>query len=125
MKTADEIRINNVINSHKYLANIGLVDNEAHIMKIQRVLKAWGYQWVEHIFNDESDLDCSVDFTKDNNPCYFSIEDNSITCSGWGRNTRLHCWNSALISFALDENNLVGGELKDFEFNEEDNNYVP
>jgi len=53
-----------------------------------------GYQWREHIYNDGSINNCSVDFTKNQSPTYFCK--NIIGDFGWGRYPREVCWSKAL-----------------------------
>ena len=73
-----------------------LTKDEIEIVLAQRRIRELGYQWEEHVFNDGfgPGADCSVDFTKEKNPNYFT--DDRLGLIGWGRFSRIRCWQSAL-----------------------------
>jgi hypothetical protein len=72
-----------------------LTNNEIKIFKIQKTLIALGYQWEEHIYNDNIlSAECYLVICKtsdDPTVFYRNKED-----AGWGRFSRLRCWKNAL-----------------------------
>ena len=74
--------------------SVGLDPEDIEIMKAQKEIKAMGWQWQEHIFNDHfgKGAECYVDFTKDTNPVW----EPSGSDIGWGRYSRIECWRKAL-----------------------------
>ena len=63
------------------------------ILGIQEKFYAAGYQWEEHIYNDDFYCNCSIHFTISNDPNYFSKH--VLGDFGWGRFPRIECWQMA------------------------------
>ena len=57
----------------------------------QRFINA-GYQFVEHIFNDDKPA-CSIKFTLNKSPHHFT--EHPCGDFGWGRFSRMSCWRQA------------------------------
>jgi len=73
------------------------------IMKMQDKLKDMGYQWREHIFNDDFiSADCYLEISRSTNPCVFLNDDPKTL--GWGRFSRERCWSMALDFVSEQEN---------------------
>ena len=62
------------------------------ILKIQQAFQEAGYQWTEHIYNDGSPWNCSLQFTRDRSPHALHTYPRPDDCVGWGRFERLHAW---------------------------------
>ena len=68
------------------------------LMAIQERFLQAGYQFVEHIFNDEKAKyfgNCSIKFAKDPDPHQFTYGNNLCGDFGWGRFDRMHAWRQA------------------------------
>ena len=68
------------------------------ILAVQQKFIDAGYQWEEHvyndgIYNDGLNINCSIQFTKDTDPFYFSHH--VVGDFGWGRFSRESCWGQA------------------------------
>lgn len=63
-----------------------------NILEIQEVFQKHGFQWIEHIFNDDHWGDCMIDFTRDRNPMALLTFPRPADCVGWGRFRREHAW---------------------------------
>ena len=68
------------------------------IEQMQNVIMSKGYQWVEHIFNDDLPK-CSIKFTLDKSPHYFTK--NVMGDFGWGRFERYEAWKQAYDHITL------------------------
>jgi hypothetical protein len=75
----------------------GIDPEDIEIMLAQKEIKAMGWQWQEHIFNDHfgKGFECCVDFTKETDPCW-EAKGSDV---GWGRFSRVECWRKALAYF--------------------------
>jgi len=81
---------------------MGLIDGAAmphrvgdlSVLAAQRAYTEAGYQWVEHIFNDDNPANCTIDFTKIADPLYFCRH--PVGEFGWGRFPREIAWSMAL-----------------------------
>lgn len=66
----------------------------ARIFTIQKEFADFGFQWIEHIFNDGRYNNCRIYFTMSQHPSYF--REFSINGEvGWGRFERADAWNQA------------------------------
>lgn len=67
------------------------------ILEIQERFRAAGFQWWEHIFNDEHKYvgDCMIKLTQDKSPHAFSSYPRPEDTVGWGRFSRIQCWEMA------------------------------
>jgi DNA-binding XRE family transcriptional regulator len=64
------------------------------ILAVQQRFIDAGYQFVEHIFNDDRGVgNCSIQFTKDECPHYFTKH--PLGDFGWGRFPRMDAWRNA------------------------------
>jgi hypothetical protein len=72
-----------------------LTDTETRILKIQKAMRVLGYQWHEEIYNDDTLNDeCYLEICKTStDPCIFDKHEED---AGWGRFSRLDCWESAI-----------------------------
>ena len=77
---------------NKSVSVTGLDSEDIKIILAQKEIKALGYQWQEHIYNDGIS-ECSVDFAKGTDPCTFMDGKDDF---GWGRLSRAQCWEQAL-----------------------------
>ena len=65
------------------------------IEKIQDDFRRAGFQWHETIYNDDSYLDCSIEFTRTKSPHALSTFPRPADCVGWGRFARWWAWAQA------------------------------
>lgn len=65
-------------------------DEEKRIAEIQARFTEAGYQWQEHIFNDSNPHNCSIKFTKETSPHYFT--EHPLGDFGFGRFHRYYAW---------------------------------
>ena len=63
------------------------------ILAVQQKFIDAGYQWEEHVYNDDLHDNCSIQFTKDPSPNYFL--EHVMGNFRWGRFSRESCWEQA------------------------------
>jgi len=71
-----------------------LTPEETEIATIQSAMSLYGWQWIEHVFNDGHTEDCYLEISCKKDPVVFSK--NAVNTAGWGRFSRLKCWRDAL-----------------------------
>lgn len=97
----------------KEILSSNLSDNEILITKIQRVLSKLGYQWQEHIYNDNVlGAECYLEITNDTEPTFFIKGKMGV---GWGRFGRLSCWKQAL-NYVEQQKPIVSSKIQEKEF---------
>ena len=71
------------------------------ISDMQDAIQKAGWQWRERVFNDGGENDCLLDLTQSTDPlCYIGTQESWQEARkgggvGWGRFTRLFCWERA------------------------------
>ena len=73
------------------------------ILDMQAAIKAAGWQWQEHVFNDGLAADCFIEFTKTTDPHVFGMHPRPDDSIGWGRFTQQSCWQQAYAYIILGD----------------------